>query len=142
MPYFYGHCHFQMGHIEYYLLYGHLPAPFRTGANPGFHEAVGDTIALSVMTPKHLHKIGLLKKINNDPKSKINQLLKMGLDKLPFLPFAYVFDKYRYDVFRGEVKKENANKYFWYLRTRYGGVAPPVDRGNKNFDITAKYHAR
>lgn len=131
-----------MGHVEYYLQYNHLPPPFRSGANPGFHEAVGDTIALSVATPKHLHRIGLIDEVKKDKKNQINQLLKMGIEKLPFLPFSYVFDKYRYELFRGSLTKKNANTLFWNLRKKHGGVAPPVERTNKDFDITAKYHAR
>ncbi|KAL7038763.1 hypothetical protein ACKWTF_009688 [Chironomus riparius] len=133
--------HHEMGHIEYYLQYNHLPPVFRAGANPGFHEAVGDTIALSVATPKHMHRIGLLDEVNKDRKSQINQLLKMGIEKLPFLPFSYVFDKYRYEVFRGTVTAENANTLFWDMRKKHGGVAPPIERTNKDFDVTAKYHA-
>lgn len=131
-----------MGHVEYYLQYNHLPPPFRSGANPGFHEAVGDTIALSVATPKHLHRIGLIDEVKKDKKNQINQLLKMGIEKLPFLPFSYVFDKYRYELFRGSLTKKNANTLFWNLRKKHGGVVPPVERTNKDFDITAKYHAR
>lgn len=131
-----------MGHIEYYLYYDHLPIPFREGANPGFHEAIGDLIALSVTTPKHLHKKGLLKELNTDKKGVINQLFKMGLHKLPFLSFAYAIDKYRWEVFRGNVKKETANEYFWKLREKHGGITPPVKRNNDDFDLPAKYHGR
>lgn len=68
--------HHELGHIQYFLQYQHLPFPYREGANPGFHEAVGDTIGLSVSTPKHLTKIGLLKNYENDDESKINQLYR------------------------------------------------------------------
>ena len=86
------------------------------GANPGFHEAVGDTIALSVATPKHLHRVGLLEKTAEDFESLINYQFEMGVQKLAFLPFAYVMDTFRYDVFRGNVQAENANCHFWRLR--------------------------
>lgn len=131
-----------MGHIEYYLHYDHLPLPFRTGANPGFHEAIGDTIALSVNTPKHLRKKGLLKELARDKKSFINQLFRMGLDKLAFLSFAYTFDKYRWELFRQNVPKDKVNEYYWELREKHSGVAPPVRRTNDDFDIPAKYHGR
>jgi len=129
-------------YFSYIIQYNHLPPSFRAGANPGFHEAVGDTIALSVATPKHLHRIGLLDEVHKDQKNQINQLFKIGIEKLPFLPFSYVFDKYRYEVFRGTVTPENANTLFWDLRKKHGGVVPPVERTNADFDITAKYHAR
>lgn len=54
--------HHEMGHIEYYMQYRPLAPIFRSGANAAFHEAIGDTIALSVMTPGHLQAIGLLNK--------------------------------------------------------------------------------
>lgn len=50
-----------MGHIEYYLSYKDQPSTFRAGANPGFHEAIGDTISLSVETASYLEDVGLLK---------------------------------------------------------------------------------
>lgn len=53
--------HHEMGHIQYYSLYKHQPHSFRRGANPAFHEAIGDTMALSVISPQHLQKIGLVK---------------------------------------------------------------------------------
>lgn len=101
-----------MGHIEYYLQYQNQPNPFRRGANPGFHEAIGDSITLSVSTPKHLHRVGLLAEETNDPKSIINLQLELGMQKLAFLPFAYTMDKIRYDVFRGNIQPENANCHF------------------------------
>ena len=52
--------HHEMGHIEYYMSYSEQPPIFRAGANSGFHEAIGDTIALSVMSPKHLKKLDLI----------------------------------------------------------------------------------
>lgn len=129
-----------MGHIEYYLQYQNQPNPFRRGANPGFHEAIGDSITLSVSTPKHLHRVGLLAEETNDPKSIINLPLELGMQKLAFLPFAYTMDKFRYDVFRGNIQPENANCHFWRLREKYGGIGPATKRSNRDFDITAKYH--
>ncbi|KAG5677065.1 hypothetical protein PVAND_006849 [Polypedilum vanderplanki] len=133
--------HHEMGHIEYHLQYKNLPLPFRNGANEGFHEAVGDTIALSVSSPKHLNRIGLLKsKGDEGQESNINQLMSNALRKLALLPFAYVMDKFRYEVFRGTIEPENANCHFWRLREKHGGIAPASVRGNHDFDITAKYH--
>jgi hypothetical protein len=130
-----------MGHIEYYLHYNHLPSQFREGANPGFHEAIGDTIALSVSTPKHLKRIGLVKNDETNIKFVINQLVTMGLQKIALLPFAYTMDKFRYEVFRGNITMENANCKFWRMREKYGGISPASVRTNRDFDITAKYHA-
>lgn len=133
--------HHEMGHIEYYLQYHNQPASFRSGANPGFHEAIGDVLALSVSTNRHLQRIGLLESFVEDEETKINQLMRLGLGKLVFLPFAFAMDKFRWEIFRGNVKPENANCYFWTLRDQLSGVEPPIVRTNRDFDITAKYHA-
>ncbi|XP_037709242.1 angiotensin-converting enzyme [Drosophila subpulchrella] len=132
--------HHELGHIQYFLQYQHQPFVYRTGANPGFHEAVGDVLALSVSTPKHLEKIGLLKNYVRDEESRINQLFLAALDKIVFLPFAFTMDKYRWSLFRGEVDKANWNCAFWKLRDEYSGIEPPVVRTEKDFDAPAKYH--
>jgi peptidyl-dipeptidase A len=129
-----------LGHIQYYLQYQHQPVVYREGANPGFHEAVGDVLSLSVSTPKHLRKIGLLKDFDYDNDAKLNQFVRIGLQKFAFLPFAFVVDKFRWEVFRGNIKPEEANCRFWELREKYNGVEPPVFRSNDDFDPPAKYH--
>uniref|UniRef100_A0A182LUT3 Angiotensin-converting enzyme n=1 Tax=Anopheles culicifacies TaxID=139723 RepID=A0A182LUT3_9DIPT len=132
--------HHELGHIQYYLQYQHLPSVYREGANPGFHEAVGDVLSLSVSTPKHLEKIGLLKDFVLDEESKLNQFYQAGLSKLVFLPFAYTLDKYRWEIFRGDVKPDHYNCKFWEMRSKYSGLEPPVERTESDFDAAAKYH--
>ncbi|XP_055372267.1 angiotensin-converting enzyme-like [Condylostylus longicornis] len=132
--------HHELGHIQYYLQYQYQPEPFRGAPNPGFHEAVGDVIALSVSTPKHLTKIGLLKNFKYDEESRINELFVTALKKVVFLPFAYTLDKYRYAVFRNEVHENELNCEFWKMRSKFGGIEPPVERSENDFDPTAKYH--
>ncbi|KAI2658755.1 hypothetical protein H4Q32_016885 [Labeo rohita] len=108
--------HHEMGHIEYYLQYKDQPVSYRGGANPGFHEAVGDVLSLSVSTPKHLHTIGLLDQVTDDAESDINYLLKMALEKIAFLPFGYLIDQWRWGVFSGQTPPERYNAEWWYLR--------------------------
>ncbi|XP_036393879.1 angiotensin-converting enzyme [Megalops cyprinoides] len=132
--------HHEMGHIEYYLQYKDQPVSFRGGANPGFHEAVGDVLSLSVSTPKHLREIGLLDKVTDDNESDINYLLKMALEKMAFLPFGYLIDQWRWGVFSGRTPPENYNAEWWYLRTKYQGICPPTKRTEEHFDAGAKYH--
>lgn len=132
--------HHELGHIQYYLQYQHQPIEYRRGANPGFHEAVGDLLSLSVSTPKHLKKVGLLKDYDEDEEMKINQFYRSGVTKFIFLPFAYTMDKYRWSLFRGEVEPHEYNCRFWQLRSQFGGVEPPVRRTEDDFDPPAKYH--
>ncbi|CAG9795380.1 unnamed protein product [Diatraea saccharalis] len=132
--------HHEMGHIQYYLQYKDQPVVYRRGANPGFHEAVGDVIALSVSSPKHLRVMGLLEDGADDQESNINQLYKMGLDKIVFLPFGYLLDLFRYSVFRGITTPRDYNCHFWQLRESLQGVEPPAPRSEDDFDPAAKYH--
>ncbi|XP_058124051.1 angiotensin-converting enzyme-like [Anopheles coustani] len=132
--------HHELGHTQYYLQYQHQPVEYRRGANPGFHEAVGDVIALSVSTPKHMKKVGLLQDYDDDEQVKINQYYRSGLTKLVFIPFAYTVDKYRWGVFRDEIKPKEYNCRFWQLRSQYSGIEPPVVRTEEDFDPPAKFH--
>ncbi|XP_056673032.1 angiotensin-converting enzyme isoform X2 [Monodelphis domestica] len=132
--------HHEMGHVQYYLQYKDLPVSLRRGANPGFHEAIGDVLALSVSTPAHLHKIGLLDSVTNDNESDINYLLKMALEKIAFLPFGYLVDQWRWRVFSGLTVPSQYNYDWWYLRTKYQGICPPIARNETHFDAGAKYH--
>ena len=130
--------HHELGHIYYYLAYRNQPFLFRNGANDGFHEAIGDTIALSI-TPEYLKKIGLIQTIP-PPEADLPLLLRTALDKVAFLPFGLMIDKWRWEVFSGQVKPAGYNKAWWQLREQYQGLAPPVDRTEADFDPGAKYH--
>lgn len=132
--------HHEMGHIEYFQQYKDQPITFRDGANPGFHEAIGDTIALSVSTPKHLQRIGLLLNYEEDEQSSLNALMDMALQKIAFLPFGLLVDKWRWDVFSGEVEEANWNEHWWALRAQYQKLKPPVERTEDDFDPGAKFH--
>lgn len=132
--------HHEMGHIQYFLQYENQLMPFREGANSGFHEAVGDTLALSVSTPKHLAWIGLLKDHKEDPESDLNYMYSTALEKIVFLPFGYIMDRYRYDVFSGKIPSSNLNGAWWDYVMKYQGISPPVKRNENDFDPGAKYH--
>lgn len=132
--------HHEMGHVQYYMQYANQPYIFRTGANPGFHEAIGDVMALSVYTPSHLKSVKLLKEEISDKEGDINFLLEMALKKLAFLPFGYILDLWRWGVYNGDIKLEEWNTRWWELRLNYQGLCPPVKRTEKDFDPGAKYH--
>jgi peptidyl-dipeptidase A len=130
--------HHELGHNYYQMAYSKQPFLFRDSANDAFHEAIGDTIALSV-TPAYLKQIGL---IDRTPESgaDIGYLLNRALDKVAFLPFGYLVDQWRWKVFSGEVGPADYNKAWWDLRAKYQGVAPPALRSEQDFDPGAKYH--
>jgi peptidyl-dipeptidase A len=130
--------HHELGHNFYQRAYKDQPVIFRDAANDGFHEAVGDTIGLSV-TPEYLVKIGLLGKAP-DTSRDIGLLLTRALDKVSFLPFGLLIDQWRWKVFSGEITPAQYNKAWWDLRLKYQGVAPPSPRGEEFFDPAAKYH--
>jgi peptidyl-dipeptidase A len=130
--------HHELGHNFYQRAYRKQPFLFVNGANEGFHEAIGDTIALSV-TPEYLVKVGLLDKAP-DASGDIGLLLERALQKIAFLPFGLILDQWRWKVFSGEVTPADYNKAWWDLRLRYQGIAPPLARSEADFDPGAKYH--
>jgi peptidyl-dipeptidase A len=130
--------HHELGHNFYQRAYLKQPYLFRDSANDGFHEAVGDTIALSI-TPEYLVKLGLLGRAP-DASKDIGLLLGRALDKVAFLPFGLLIDQWRWQVFSGAVTPANYNASWWELRQKYQGVAPVTVRGEDDFDPGAKYH--
>jgi len=130
--------HHELGHNFYQRAYKDQPPLFQNSANDGFHEAVGDTIALSI-TPEYLKQIGLIDSVP-PPSGDMKYLLDTALEKVAFLPFGLLVDKWRWDVFSGKIKSENYNKAWWDLRTKYQGIAPPIARSEAAFDPGAKAH--
>jgi peptidyl-dipeptidase A len=130
--------HHELGHNFYQRAYKHQPPLFRESANDGFHEAIGDTVALSI-TPEYLRQIGLIKNVP-DAGGDLGFLMKMALDKVAFLPFGLLVDKWRWNVFSGEIRPADYNRGWWELVEKYQGVKPPSPRGEEYFDPGAKYH--
>ena len=130
--------HHELGHNFYQRAYKNQPFMFQNGANDGFHEAIGDAIALAI-TPEYLHKVGLLDKVPQGTND-IPELLKQALDRVAFLPFGLLVDQWRWKVFSGEIKPEDYNKGWWDLRLKYQGLKPPSARSEADFDPGAKYH--
>lgn len=131
--------HHELGHNYYYHYYYKLPMLFQSGANDGFHEGIGDTLALSV-TPAYLKGLGLLDAVPVDDKGAVNFLYKQALQKIAFLPFGKLIDQWRWDVFSGKTRPADYNKAWWALRQKYQGVAPPEARTEADFDPGAKFH--
>jgi peptidyl-dipeptidase A len=131
--------HHELGHNYYYHAYRDQPVLYQAGANDGFHEAIGDALTLSI-TPSYLKDLGLLEAIPKDDKGLINVQMKDALEKIAFLPFGLLIDKWRWDVFSGKTKPADYNKSWWELRRKYQGIAPPEPRTEDDFDAGAKYH--
>jgi peptidyl-dipeptidase A len=130
--------HHELGHNFYQRAYKEQSPLFEDSANDGFHEAIGDTIALSV-TPEYLKQIGLLEQVP-PASSDLGLLMTRALGKVAFLPFGLMVDQWRWKVFSGEVTPANYNQAWWDLRLKYEGIAPPVKRTEADFDPGAKYH--
>ena len=130
--------HHELGHVYYYLSYRDKSPLFKDGANDGFHEAIGDTIALSI-TPDYLKKIGLMDH-EPDPAQDIGPLLKRALEKIAFMPFGYMVDKWRWQVYSGQTKPADYDKAWWALREKYQGISRPAPIEADGFDAGAKFH--
>jgi peptidyl-dipeptidase A len=129
--------HHELGHNFYQRAYKNQPPLFQNGANDGFHEAIGDSIALAI-TPEYLKGVGLLNEI---PKSDdTGYLLHMALDKVAFLPFGLLIDQWRWKVFSGAIQPGDYNAAWWQMREKYQGIFPPAERSEADFDPGAKYH--
>lgn len=131
--------HHELGHDFYFQAYWKLPVLFQQGANDGFHEAIGDTIALS-MTPGYLARLGLAAAPREDPHAVLDAQMKRALEKVAFLPFGRLIDQWRWDVFAGKVTPDRYDAAWWALRERYQGVSKPVPEADGDFDPGAKYH--
>ena len=134
--------HHELGHIFYYQAYNNTqPSVFQSGANDGFHEAVGDLLSLSI-TPEYYNKIGLIseaeaKDATSDP---ISLLMQQALQGVVSVPWTLMLDKWRAGVFSGETSESQLNDSWWELREYYQGIGAPRERGEDAFDPGAKYH--
>lgn len=132
--------HHELGHNFYQRAYKDQSVFYKTGANDGFHEAIGDMIALSI-TPEYLVEIGLLDadKVPGDD-ADLALLMRQAMDKVAFLPFGLMVDQWRWNVFNGTYSPSEYNDGWWELREKYQGVKAPGDRPADAFDPGAKYH--
>jgi peptidyl-dipeptidase A len=130
--------HHELGHNFYQRAYNTQPFFYRDSANDGFHEAIGDTIALSV-TPEYLKQIGFIETVP-PASADLGLLMHKALEKVAFLPFGLLIDKWRWGVFSGKISPADYNKAWWELRRQYQGIEPGVARSEADFDPGAKYH--
>jgi peptidyl-dipeptidase A len=129
----------ELGHNYYQGAYSIQPPLFQDSAHAGFHEAIGDTITLS-MTPGYLQQVGLITAATESRETVINRQMQQALDNIAFLPFGKLIDEWRWGVFSGSISPESYNEAWWALRTRYQGIAAPLERTEQAFDPGSKYH--
>ncbi|MFQ5608674.1 MAG: M2 family metallopeptidase [Woeseiaceae bacterium] len=129
----------ELGHNYYQRAYRDQPRIFQNSAHAGFHEAIGDTVVLS-MTPGYLAEVGLIREASESREAVINRQMQMALSGISILAWAKLVDEWRWGVFSGEITPENYNQAWWDLRTKYQGVAPAVERTEAHFDPGAKFH--
>jgi len=132
--------HHELGHIQYYQQYKDLPVVYMDGANDGFHEAIGEMMAMVASTPKHLHKIGLIKELKEDNEVDINYLMSQALITISTLPFHLTNDLWRWKAFSNEIKVEDWNSEFWKMKEDIVGVKAPVTRSKEDLDPPSLYH--
>jgi peptidyl-dipeptidase A len=134
--------HHEMGHIQYYMIFRNQSFLFRDGANKGFDEGVADILSLNVGTASYTQKLGLLSKDIDitDEQTNVNILFSMALERVAFMPWGYLVDKYRWDLYSGMVGEDDMNCHWVKLRAEIQGVMPPNMRSENHFDAGAKYH--
>ncbi len=130
--------HHELGHVYYDREYNHLPILLQGGAHDGFHEAVGDVLSLSI-TPAYLKQIGFIRR-EPPAAADLNLLMRLALEKIAFLPFGLMIDRWRWGVFSGDIPQDSVNEGWWSLREKYQGVKAPLQRTEEHFDPGAKYH--
>ncbi|XP_068614895.1 angiotensin-converting enzyme 2-like [Brachionichthys hirsutus] len=133
--------HHEMGHTQYQMAYCNLPYLLRDGANEGFHEAVGEIMSLSAATPEHLKNLNLLPaNFTSDNDTEINFLLKQALTIVATLPFTYMLEKWRWQVFAGNITKDKWMESWWEMKRELVGVVEPVPRDETYCDPPALFH--
>ena len=132
--------HHELGHIQYFQQYKDLPVVYQEGANDGFHEAIGEMMAMVAATPKHLHKIGLIKELKQDAEVDINFLMSQALITISTLPFHLTNDLWRWRAFSGRIVLEDWNEEFWKMKESIVGVKAPVLRTKEDLDPPSLYH--
>lgn len=135
----------EIGHVQQYMLAQKQPPTFRAG-NSVIQETVGDAFFLAMMTPMHLNRLRLIDDEKLFPSVKndfdLHQLMMIAFMKLPEIPFGYVFEKFRYDLFAERVGVDEWNDYFWDLSRKYQHIEPPNVNFNRHqlFDVASKFH--
>ena len=132
--------HHELGHIQYFQQYKDLPVVYQEGANDGFHEAIGEMMAMVAATPKHLHKIGLIKELKQDAEVDINFLMSQALITISTLPFHLTNDLWRWRAFSGRIELDDWNDEFWEMKESIVGVKAPVLRTKEDLDPPSLYH--
>ncbi|XP_017782038.1 PREDICTED: angiotensin-converting enzyme-like isoform X1 [Nicrophorus vespilloides] len=132
--------HHELGHIQYNILYKEQPSMFRLATTFAFHAAIGETFLLSTYSQKYFLDRGLIYKEVHSKETLVNKMMFMARQRLLFLPYGYLVDKWRWDVFTGKTTEENWNKRWWDLRKEIQMVKAPVNITEEHLDPLFNFH--
>lgn len=133
--------HHEFGHIYYYMAYTNpdVPPLLRSGANRGFHEAIGSMLGLAAMQKPFLENLDLIPAgIQTD---ETQALLKEALNYIVFIPFsAGLMPHFESELYVNDLPKDQYNKTWWDMKAKFQGIVPPTARGEEFADATSKTH--
>ncbi|NIO00806.1 MAG: peptidase [Candidatus Latescibacteria bacterium] len=133
--------HHELGHIYYYMSYSNpdVPILLRQGANRAFHEAIGSLLGLASMQKPFIAHLGLLP--TEAQAHELQSLLKEALNYVVFIPWsAGVMTEFEYELYAKELPRDQFNKRWWELKSKYQGIVPPSPRGEEHCDPASKTH--
>jgi peptidyl-dipeptidase A len=134
--------HHELGHGYYFKAYTRPEVPhlLRTGAAPGFHEGVGELIALAASQVPYLQSRGILP--NDFKADKTAFLLDDALARsIPFIYFsAGVMPHWEADVYAKNLSPNEWNARWWKYVGEMQGIEPPSPRGEEFCDAATKTH--
>ncbi len=140
--YWFQTAHHELGHGYYFMSYTRpeVPPLLRIGANPGFHEGIGELIALAAGQVPYLKQMGVLPA--DFKGDEVGFLLNDALaNSIPFLFFASgTMTHWEADVYAKGLPPEQWNARWWQYVRDIQGVEPPGARGEDWCDAATKTH--
>jgi peptidyl-dipeptidase A len=134
--------HHELGHGYYFKAYTRpeVPPLLRLGAAPGFHEGVGELIALASSQVPYLQSRGVLPADFKADKTAF--LLDDALARsIPFIYFsAGVMPHWEADIYARNLPPDQWNARWWKYVSDLQGIEPPAPRGEEFCDAATKTH--
>ena len=134
--------HHELGHGYYFISYTRpeVPPLLRLGANPAFHEGMGELAALAAAQEPYLQATGVL-----PPDFKSDETAFLLNDALnPTVPLIFwasgTMTHWEADVYAHNLPPEQWNARWWQYVRDFQGVEPPAARGEEDCDAATKTH--